>query len=113
MLHLMARRFIFEIKHFFGLPDHLTNVRRTNMVIISLGYRSVVLSTEDAVRVAEILAKAETFVEKYRTKEEKERSGIDTDYTYHVYSQDRPFSMKIISDSHYQMAKLAGKPVKE
>ena len=113
MLHLMARRFILEIKHFFGLPDHLTNVRRTNMVIIDLGYRSVVLPTEDAVRVAEILAKAETFVEKYRTKEEKEKSGIDTDYTYHVYPQEQTFSMKIMSDSQYQMAKLAGKPVKE
>jgi len=112
MLHLMARRFISEIKR-FGLPDHLTNVRRTNMVIIDLGYRSVVLQTEDAVRVAEILARGETFVEKYRTKEEKEKSGIDTDYTYHVYPQEQPFSMKIMPDSQYQMAKLAGKPVKE
>ena len=113
MLHLMARRFILEIKHFFGLPDHLTNVRRTNMVVMDLGYRSVVLPTEDAIRVAEILAKAEAFEEKYRTKEEKEKSGIDTDYTYHVFPLDRQFGMKIISDSQYQMAKLAGKPVKE
>jgi hypothetical protein len=111
MLHRMVRRFISEIKR-DGLSDHLTNVRRTNMVVIDLGYRSVVLSTEDAIRIAEILAKTETFEEKYRTKEEKERSGIDDDYTYHVYPQDKPFNMKIISDSHYQMAKLAGKPVK-
>ena len=83
------------------------------MVIIDLGYRSVVLSTEDAIQVAEILARAETFEEKYRTKEEKEKSGIDTDYTYHVFPLDRQFGMKIISDSQYQMAKLAGKPVKE
>jgi len=52
-------------------------------------------------------------VEKYRTKEEKEKSGIDTDYTYHVYPQEQPFNMKIMPDSQYQMAKLAGKPVKE
>ena len=83
------------------------------MVIISLGYRSVVLSTEDAVRVAEILARAEAFEEKYRTREEKEKSGIDTDYTYHVFPQDQQFNMKIMPDSQYQMAKLAGKPVKE
>jgi hypothetical protein len=82
------------------------------MVLIDLGYRSVVLPTEDAIRVAEILAKGEAFEEKYRTKEEKEKSGIDDDYTYHVYPQDKPFTMKIISDSHYQMAKLAGKPGK-
>ena len=72
----------------------------------------MVLSTEDAIRVADILAKAEAFEEKYRTKEEKEKSGIDTDYTYHVHPQDKPFTMKVISDSLYQMAKLAGKPVK-
>jgi len=83
------------------------------MVIISLGYRSVVLPTEDAIRLAEILAKAEAFEEKYRTKEEKEKSGIDTDYTYHVFPQDQQFSMKVMPDSQYQMAKLAGKPVKE
>jgi hypothetical protein len=108
MLRPMARRFISAIESWY-----LTNVRRTNMVIIDLGYRSVVLHTEDAVRVAEILARGETFVEKYRTKEEKEKSGIDTDYTYHVYPQEQPFSMKIMPDSQYQMAKLAGKPVKE
>ena len=82
------------------------------MVVIDLGYRSVVLPTEDAIRVAEILSKAEAFEEKYRTKEEKEKSGIDDDYTYHVFSQDRQFTMKIISDTLYQMAKLAGKPAK-
>lgn len=108
MLRPMARRFISAIESWY-----LTNVRRTNMVIISLGYRSVVLSTEDAVRVAEILARAEAFEEKYRTREEKEKSGIDTDYTYHVFPQDQQFNMKIMPDSQYQMAKLAGKPVKE
>ena len=83
------------------------------MVVMDLGYRSVVLSTEDAIRVAEILARAEAFEEKYRTKEEKEKSGIDTDYTYHVFPQDKQFTMKVMSDAQYQMAKLAGKPVKE
>ena len=83
------------------------------MVVMDLGYRSLVLSTEDAVRVAEILAKGEAFEEKYRTKEEKEKSGIDADYTYHVYPQDKAWTMRIMPDSQYQMAKLAGKPVKE
>lgn len=83
------------------------------MVVMDLGYRSVVLSTEDAIQVAEILARGEAFEEKYRTKEEKEKSGVDTDYTYHVFPQDKQFSMKVLSDSQYQMAKLAGKPVKE
>lgn len=83
------------------------------MVVIDLGYRSVVLHTEDAVRVAEILARGESFEEKYRTKEEKERSGIDSDYTYHVYPQESKFTMRILPDSQYQMAKLAGKPGKE
>jgi hypothetical protein len=107
----MVRRFISEIKR-DGLPDHLTTVRRTSMVVIDLGFRSVVLPTEDAIRVAEILAKSEAYEEKYRTKEEKDKSGIDDDYTYHVFSQDRQFTMKVISDTQYQMAKLAGKPTK-
>ena len=83
------------------------------MVVIELGYRSVVLQTEDAIRVAEILARGESYEEKYRTKEEKEKSGIDSDYTYHIYPQDKMISMRILPESQYQMAKLAGRPVKE
>ena len=63
MLRPMARRFISVIESWY-----LTNVRRTNMVVMDLGYRSVVLSAEDAIQVAEILAKAEAFEEKDRTK---------------------------------------------
>ena len=107
-LRRMARRFISEIEIWY-----LTNVRRVNMVVMDLGYRSVVLGTEDAIRLAELLAKSEAFEEKYRTKEEKEKSGVDTDYTYHVFPQDKQFTMKVMSDAQYQMAKLAGKPVKE
>ena len=107
MLRQTARRFISAIEAWY-----LTTVRGINMVIIDLGYRSVVLHAEDAVRVAEILARGETFEEKYRTQAEKDKSGIDTDYTYHVYPQDKPFNMRVMPDSQYQMAKLAGKPEK-
>jgi hypothetical protein len=31
-------------------------------------------------------------------------------YTYHVYPNEVNFSMQIIGDSKYQMARLAGKP---
>jgi hypothetical protein len=31
-------------------------------------------------------------------------------YTYHVYPNEANFSMQIIGDSKYQMARLAGKP---
>lgn len=107
MLRPTARRFISAIEAWY-----LTTVRGTNMILIDLGYRSVVLPAEDAIRVAEILAKGEAFEEKYRTKEEKEKSGVDDDYTYHVYPQDKPITMRIMPDSQYQMAKLAGKPAK-
>lgn len=107
MLRPMARRFISAIE-----ARYLTTVRSTDMILIDLGYRSVVLPTEDAIRVAEILAKGEAFEEKYRTKEEREKSGVDDDYTYHIYPQDKPITMRIMPDSQYQMAKLAGKPAK-
>jgi len=39
--------------------------------------------------------------------------GMETDYTYHVYPSDQEHAVKLITDQHYQMAKLAGKPQKD
>ena len=44
--------------------------------------------------------------------EKRKERGIESEYTYHVYPNDKQYQMNIVSESHYQMAKLAGKPVK-
>ena len=82
------------------------------MVVIDIGWQKIVMNREDAMRFVEILEKAETYENKYWSREEREKRNIDDDYTYHVYPNDKEYQMRIISDSHYQMAKLAGKPEK-
>lgn len=81
------------------------------MVVIDLGYRSVVLPKEEALKLIDILEKAEAYEQKYWSTNERKERGMpeDQDYTYHVYPFEPSFNMKIITDSLYEMAKLAGK----
>ena len=84
------------------------------MIVVDLGYRSIVLPREEAFKLAEILEKAEVYEAKYWNAEKRKERGMgDVDYTYHVYPNERQFQMQIISDDMYNMAKLAGKPEKE
>lgn len=72
--------------------------------IFSIGYSEYVLDMKDALTVAEILSKAERHESKY----------LNSTRTHHIYeSEDAEFgNLKLISDSFYRMAKLAGKPEK-
>lgn len=74
--------------------------------IFNIGYKEYVMNLKDAVAVAEALAKAEIHESIYRK---------GTDRTYHIYPNESSDvgSIKLISDSFYQMAKLAGEPVKD
>ena len=74
--------------------------------IVSLGYTNYVMELKDAVTIAEMLSKAEQYDCKYV-------SGGDN--THHIYANDaqETGTIKMISDSFYQMAKLAGKPPKD
>jgi len=81
------------------------------MIVVELGYQSYVMSNKDAIALVDILTKAEVYEQKWIPKEE--RSSGDAEYTYHVYETERHHGMKVISDSLYRMAKLAGKPIKE
>ena len=83
------------------------------MIVIDLGYQKVVLKNDKALQLSEILSSAERFEDKYWSKEKREAKGMTDDYTYHVYPNDRSYSMQIISDDIYRMAKLAGKPEKD
>lgn len=78
-------------------------------MVIEFGWNNkFVLKTSDAVRLLELLEKAEAYEEKWRKNE-------DGGTTYHVYPLDpeKVPSLKLISDDLYRMAKLAGKPEKE
>lgn len=73
--------------------------------VIEFGWQKYVLDLKDAVTVGELMGKAERYEEKY---------GKDGDNTVHVYENTSGFgSIRLISDSLYQMAKLAGPPPKD
>jgi predicted DNA-binding ArsR family transcriptional regulator len=79
------------------------------MMVIEFGWNNkFVLKTSDAVKLLELLEKAEMYEDKWRKAEE---GGT----TYHVYplEPEKVPSLKLISDDLYRMAKLAGKPEKE
>lgn len=70
--------------------------------ILELGWTKYVLDLKDAVAVVEALSKAERYEEKYV------RNG---DNTHHIFDNNAQLgSLRMISDSLYQMAKLAGPP---
>ena len=82
-------------------------------VVVTLGYKPYVMDPADGVALAEILGRAELYEKKYH----KGLEGEDPDYhyTYHVWAQesDDAFSLAVIPDKVYKIAKLAGKPIKE
>lgn len=110
LFHRMVKRFTSKTNPGnCRLP--ITNViGEDEMIIIDLGYKNVVLSNDKALELAELLQGAEVFEEVYISSEK--RVNKDDDHTYHVYPIGKFFTMKLLSDSLYQMAKLAGKPVK-
>ena len=83
------------------------------MVVVELGYTKYVLPRDKAMALIECLESAEIYEQKYWTEEKRQALGMDNSYTYHVYPNQTVFSMGIVSDSQYQMAKLAGKPPKD
>lgn len=83
------------------------------MIVIDLGYKSIVLPRDDAVKFVEMLEKSETYERKWWSAEKRKELGMNADHTFHVYPNEHEYTMKVITDQHYQMAKLAGKPVKD
>lgn len=81
------------------------------MIVIDLGYRKVVMPKEKAMMLMDCLESAELYEEKYWSEDKRKELGMTETYTYHVYPNESNFSMQIVSDSKYQMAKLAGKPI--
>jgi hypothetical protein len=105
VLQVMAKLFISKIKRWF-----ITNVRRDQMVVVDLGWKKYIMSKEKAMLLVECLEHAELYEEKYWSDDKRRELGMAESYTYHVYTNENNFHMQIISDSKYQMARLAGKP---
>ena len=82
------------------------------MIVVDIGYKKVVLTKEKALLLVECLEGADVYEEKWWSDDDRKKKGMEKDqsYTYHVYPNEAHFSMRILSDAHYQMAKLAGKP---
>ena len=80
------------------------------MVVVDIGYRKLVMTKEKAMALVECLEGADVYEEKWWSDDKRKEKGMDETYTYHVYPNEAHFSMRIVSDTHYQMAKLAGKP---
>ena len=74
---------------------------------VTIGYKRYVMQVEDAIQFAELLSNAELYEEVHR----KEADGGPTHHVYDIGVAEG-FSMHLISGSLYQMAKLAGKPIK-
>ena len=76
--------------------------------IVRVGYTQFVMDTSRALALLELLADAEIYEEKWRTKEQ---GGT----THHLYPQDTNDGIreiKVIPTAFYHMAKMAGKPEK-
>ena len=77
--------------------------------VIQLGYRDYVMEAEDALALLQVVAKAERYQQKYKRVE---LGGTG----YHVWSEEGRVdmgSLRLISDDHYRIAKLAGEPPKD
>jgi hypothetical protein len=80
--------------------------------IITIGYEDYVMDVEDAVHISKILMQAE----QYKHKWAKDEDGGTTHYIWPPEMEESKDlskmsrSIKIIPDTLYRMAKLAGKP---
>jgi len=87
-------------------------------MIVSLPYGDgLVLDTEDAIALLKILARAEKWQEKYHTAqqptEENGHKARESFSSYHCYGFERSGgcgSAKVLNNTLYQTAKMAGKP---
>lgn len=77
-----------------------------SMGVVKFGYVSLVMPTEQAVKIADILIEAEVYEQHY-AKDENDK----TIRTHHIYKKENlEVDIEVISDTQYKMYKLAGKP---
>lgn len=97
------------------MPQHLMaklfTLRGIKMskIVIDMGYRSLVMDADVAVKVMDLLGKAELYSEKYHSAV----GDTPSHSTFHVYPMDAKhaaISMRLLGDEAYKMYKLAGAP---
>jgi hypothetical protein len=88
----------------------ISRIEEHDMIVVDLGWNKFVLGREDGIKLVELLEKAEVYEEKWIDKVDRGADGAD--HTYHVYPNDKTFTMRLLPTQLYQMAKLAGKPAK-
>jgi len=81
------------------------------MVCIKIGWSEIVVSKEDAMTLAGILERAYKWESKYISKDKSDTGESHT--LLFAYPNDEEYNMKLINDAVFNMAKLAGKPVRE
>ncbi len=79
--------------------------------IITMGYRSIVLDTEDAVKVVNLLAAGEMYEDKYHSGVDGKQS-YNTHHIYPMESMRAAVDLRLLSNEEYRMYKMAGKPDK-
>jgi hypothetical protein len=88
----------------------MTKEKGMSKVVVSLGYRSIVLEASKAVALAELLQDAESYEAKWHSKTDTK----DSYNSYHIYPLESDggsfLNMQLITDDAYRMYKLAGKP---
>ena len=74
--------------------------------VVSVGYKNFVLDAEQGVQLLELLGNAEIYEEKWHSETK--------DNTNHIYPNDDSgmVNLRLLPQSFYNMAKLAGKPNK-
>jgi hypothetical protein len=76
--------------------------------LIRIGYNDYVVDVSDAVKILEIMGKAEMY------KAKRDYKATPTTTSYHVWGQemsgDDNMTIQLLPDTLYRVAKLAGKP---
>ena len=96
----LAKRFISKINE----------PKEDDMVVVDIGHIGLCLPKDKAFQLVELIEQAEVYESKYWSAANRKERGMTAEYTHHVYPNDKPFTMRILGDDFYRMAKLAGKP---
>jgi len=86
-------------------------ILRTNLMkkaIIQVGYTQYVMDTQKAITLLELLSEAEVYESKWDS-----RHATHTHYIYPQPEDNVMSELKLIPIVFYQIAKMAGNPVKE
>jgi len=81
------------------------------MVVVRIGWSDVAVSKEDAITLMDILERSFAWESKYVSKDKSDNG--ESHHVYYAYPNETQYEMKLVNDSIFNMARLAGKPAKE